>query len=118
MIYIMPLTSQTTGNGRTANAPKYFSSFEGAGFTCIPYGANGWALVTTFAVLPPADDLYAFPDDLTQIMEDADVTALAAFLANLPAMSGAVLAGDSFADAVQIITTNFLEAQSKTGAPV
>jgi len=112
----MPLTSQTIGN-ITANAPKYSSSFGGAGFTCIPFGKAGWALVTTDAVLAAESDLYAFPGDVTQIMGDADVTALAGFLANLPAMVGSIAAGDSFADAIQIITTNFLEAQTQTGTP-
>ena len=119
MIYLMPLTSQTIGS-ITANAPKYFSSFEGAGFTCIPYGAAGWALVTTYAVLAPESDLYSFPGDLTEIMQDADVATLAAFLANIPVPAD-IMAGDSFEEAIQQITVIFLEAQTiaaQTGTPV
>jgi hypothetical protein len=75
MYYLVPVVSSTV-NGQTVNGPKYVTD----SFNAVPFGIDGWTVLATDQVLQPAPDLYQFPQDLTQPLQDADITALQTFL--------------------------------------
>jgi hypothetical protein len=113
MIYLTKLTSQTI-NGQTAVAPEYFSAFGGAAFAVVPFGNEGWGILSTSAVLAPASDLFIFPD-LTTTLTDSDVSTLSAFLANVNCPSDQIVSGMTWAAALNVIATIFLAAQALYG---
>jgi hypothetical protein len=117
--FIVPLTSQTLG-GRTVNAPKYLSTdMAGLGFTCIPYGAEGVAIVAlqaANAALSAESDVYTFPENLDAMLADADVTALTNFLTPLNVPTDSItLLGMTWSQVLQLIGTIFLAAQAISG---
>lgn len=118
--YLTPVTSQTVNNpSQTVNAPKYFSTdMAGLAFTAIPFGAEGWAIVSLAnanAALAAESDVYSFPADLTTLLQDADVSALSTYLTNANIPSDQITSGMAFADALQVIAKIFLVAQSLYG---
>jgi len=122
--YITPVTSQTI-TGQQTNAPKYYATdMVGLSFAAIPYGVEGWALVSvaaTNAALAAEADVYAFPADLTAVLADSDVTVLTTFAATANIPSDQFLTGMTFADVLQIVAEIFLAAQAisgVTGTPI
>jgi hypothetical protein len=123
--YLCPITSQQQtigGQTLTISAPKYLQSdLAGLTFTCVPFGGEGWGIVTLAAAnsaLNAESDVYRFPADLTTVMQDADVSTLAAYLATANCPSDSIVAGMSFNDALQIIAKIFLVAQAINGPAV
>jgi len=116
--FITPITSQTVGQ-QTVNAPKYLATdMAGLGFSCIPYGAEGFGIVALQAPNPALSaetDVYTF-GDLTATMQDADVASLAAYLVNANVPSDQIVAGMTFGDALQTIAIIFLAMQAISGA--
>ncbi len=117
--FIMPITSQTI-DAKTINAPKYLQTdMANAGFRCLPYGRDGWGIVglqNANSALSAESDVFTFPADLTTVMQDADVAALAAYLATANVPSTQIVAGMTFNAALQTIATIFLAMQAIAGS--
>jgi hypothetical protein len=116
--FLTPITSQTIGQ-QTANAPKYLATvMAGLGFSCIPYGAEGWGIVglqNANPALSAEADVYTFGDPST-VMTDADVATLSAYLATANVPSDQIVAGMTFGVALQTIAKIFLVAQAIAGS--
>ena len=101
--YLMSLTSRAETLGRqtsTITAPKYMSLFAGESFTVVPFGGEGWGIVSLKNANPAVAgnaDVFSFPVNLTTTLAASDVIALLAFLsvANIP--SDQIVAGVPFA---------------------
>ena len=115
MFYIMPMTSQVLPDGTTANAPKYLSSFGNVSWTCLPYGNEGWAIVSVATVLSAQSDLYSFPATLTGPMTPAQISALKTFLTNANVPSNVITGATTFIAALYAIARLFLVAQAIYG---
>ena len=123
MIYfITPVTSQTLTFGQqsvTTLAPKYISLLTGLTFTVVNFGEDGWGILTLAAALPSLSansDVYTFPANLAATMAAADVSALSAFLATANIPSDQIIAGQTFAEALQIIAKICMVNQALCGA--
>jgi hypothetical protein len=121
--YLTPVTSQTITIGsrqQTILAPKYCSTdMAGLPYSCVPYGAEGWCVVALTAensALAAETDVYAFPSDLSTVMQDSDVSTLAAFLATANVPSDQIVSGMTFEAALTAILTIFLVAQAIAGS--
>jgi hypothetical protein len=119
--YLVPITSQqrTIGNQTiSGNAPKYLSQITGA-FTVVSFGLDGWGILTLSDALPSLSlepDVYSFPSDLSTVMQSTDVSTLSAFLANANIPSDQIIAGMTFAAALQVIAKICMVNQALCGA--
>jgi len=115
MYYIIP-TIQTTlpGSNQTVTAPKYVDFT--IPFSSVPFGLEGWTILSISASIAPAADLYQFPQDLTQALADTDVTAFDSFLGSTNTPSDFITVGMEFGDVLRGLCQIFLLAQSISGA--
>jgi hypothetical protein len=115
--YLVPVTSQTI-NGQSVNAPEYFSTFFAA-FTAIPYGLEPLtilSLASDNAGLDAADDVFAFPSDLTQLLTDSDVSNFQNFCQAVNVPSDFAVTGMSWQAVLLQVAQVFLLAQAISGA--
>jgi hypothetical protein len=124
---LVPVVSvqQTIGSQTiTVNEPAFLSDLNGAPCTCIPFGGEPICILTLSApnaALSQESGVYTWPSDLTAVMQSADVATLSSFLtaANIP--SDQLIAGMTFAAALQVIAKICMVAQAllgATGAPI
>lgn len=114
--YLVPIIPQMVA-GQTVNAPKYLIAL-GVPFACIPYGGEPLGIVTlqnANAALSAESDVYTF-SDLSQTMQPSDIAELSEYLATYSVPTTQLVAGMTFAAALQVIATVFLVAQALAGA--
>jgi hypothetical protein len=102
--YLCPTTQQTINN-QQVTAPEYFSTdLSGQNFSAIPFGVEPLALIVLSepnSALAAETDVYAFPADVTTLLQASDVVTLGAFLSNLNIPSSWLTAGATFQSVIR-----------------
>jgi len=123
LFYLMPTASFKDANGNQFTAPKYSQSLF-SDFAAIPYGAEPMTLVSLASAnsqLAAEPDVFAFPSDLTTLLQPADVTALDNFCAPVNIPRAFAIAGMSWQEVLIQISQIFLLAQwlyGQTGSSI